>query len=270
MYSIKTNNGYLDAIDSNLGLKQGCPLSPMLFNLYIDDIDSIFQENCDPIDFQGMSLSHFLYADDLVIISHSEDGLQKSLDNLYSYSTRKDLYISIKKSKTMIFNPAGKFIRKYFKINDKSLEPVNTFCYLGFDLKASGIVTHAMNTLYDKANKAMRALLTSIARFNTPVRTSIKLFNAFISPIMLYNTENWITLTDKKIQNFCTTSFFINISDTKADILHRKFLKYILGVTKYCPNLAVYGETGEIPLSLKGFRLLINFGIESQIYLIVP
>lgn len=259
MYSIKINKGYLDAIDSNLGLKQGCPLSPMLFNLYIDDIDSIFQENCDPIDFQGMSLSHFLYADDLVIISHSEEGLQKSLDNLHSYSTRKDLYISIEKSKTMIFNPAGKFIMKYFKINDKVLEPVNTFCYLGFDLKASGIVKHAMNTLYDKANKAMRALLTSIARFNIPVRTSIKLFNTFISPIMLYNTENWITLTDKKIQNFCTTSFFKNISDTKADILHRKFLKYILGVSKSCPNLAVYGETGEIPLSLKGFRLLINY-----------
>ena len=48
-------------------------------------------------------------------------------------------------------------------------------------------------------------------------------------------------------------------SDTKADILHRKFLKYILGVSKSCPNLAVYGETGEIPLSVKGFRLLINF-----------
>ena len=47
--------------------------------------------------------------------------------------------------------------------------------------------------------------------------------------------------------------------DTKADILHRKFLKYILGVSKSCPNLAVYGETGEVPLSLKGFRLLINF-----------
>ena len=159
----------------------------------------------------------------------------------------------------MIFNSAGKLIMKYFKINGKVLEPVNTFCYLGFELKASGIVKHAMNTLYDKANKAMRPLLTSIARFNIPVKTSIKLFNAFISPIMLYNAENWTTLTDKKIQNFSNTSIFTNISDTKADILHRKFLKYILGVSKSCPNLAVYGETGEIPLSLKGFRLLINF-----------
>ena len=37
-YKIKLNNGVLDPIVSNLGLKQGSPLSPMLFNLYIDDM----------------------------------------------------------------------------------------------------------------------------------------------------------------------------------------------------------------------------------------
>ena len=36
-YKIKLKDGYLDPIKSNLGLKQGCPLNPMIFNLYIDD-----------------------------------------------------------------------------------------------------------------------------------------------------------------------------------------------------------------------------------------
>ena len=40
-YKIKLKDGYLDPIMSNLGLKQGCPLSPMLFNLYIDDVKDI-------------------------------------------------------------------------------------------------------------------------------------------------------------------------------------------------------------------------------------
>ena len=56
----------------------------------------------------------------------------------------------------MIFNPSGKMIQRYFSVNGQPLEPVQTFCYLGFDVKASGTVKHAMNTLYDKANKAMR------------------------------------------------------------------------------------------------------------------
>ena len=40
-YKIKLRDGYLDPISSNLGLKQGCPLSPMLFNMYIDDVEDI-------------------------------------------------------------------------------------------------------------------------------------------------------------------------------------------------------------------------------------
>lgn len=65
-YSIKLKDGYIDALESNLGLKQGCPLSPILFNLYIDDMDKIFL-NSDPINLQGVDINHFLYADDLVL-----------------------------------------------------------------------------------------------------------------------------------------------------------------------------------------------------------
>ena len=42
-------------------------------------------------------------------------------------------------------------------------------------------------------------------------------------------------------------------------MIHRKLLKFVQGVSKSCPNLTIYGETGEIPLSLKGYRLMLNF-----------
>ena len=44
-----------------------------------------------------------------------------------------------------------------------------------------------------------------------------------------------------------------------TDTMHRKYLKYTLGLPKSCPNLAIYGETGEIPLALKGYRLMLNY-----------
>ena len=115
----------------------------------------------------------------------------------------------------MIFNSAGKFIKNFFKVNGNPLEPVQTFCYLGFDLKASGTVKHAMNTLYDKANKAMHPLLNSIVRFNIPVKTSLNLFHAFISPIILYNTENWATLTNKKKYRILQLCLLIQIRMTQ-------------------------------------------------------
>ena len=76
---------------------------------------------------------------------------------------------------------------------------------------------------------------------------------------MLYNAENWGELTEKKLRNFSLDNFLRETNDAKANILHRKFLKYVLGVTKSCPTLAIMGDTGEIPLVLKGFRLMLQY-----------
>ena len=258
-YSVKLKTGHSTNIQSNLGLKQGCPLSPMLFNLYIDDIEKVFDESCCPIKFQNKNINHFLYADDLVLISESSEGLQNSLDKVHQFANSKHLTISVTKSKTITFNQTGRMIKNSFTLNKETLEHVQTFCYLGFDIKCSGTVKHALNTLCDKANKALRPLLCAITRFNIPVKTCIRLFNTFISPIVLYNTENWTILSDKQLQNFNNNTIMDDTSGSKVDITHRKLLKFILGVSKSCTNLTLYGETGEVPLSLKGYRLTLNY-----------
>ena len=198
-YCVKLKNGYTPPIKSNLGLKQGCPLSPMLFNLYIDDINGIFDDECDPIHIQNTKINHFLYADDLVILSESKTGLQKCIDQVSNFANIKHLTINSKKSKTMIFNIAGRFIHDTFRLGDENLEPVQSFCYLGVDIKCSGTAKHSMNVLNDKGNKALRPLLSVIARFNIPVKTSINIFHTYISPILLYNTENWSTLNSCQV-----------------------------------------------------------------------
>ena len=58
---------------------------------------------------------------------------------------------------------------------------------------------------------------------------------------------------------FTGTDLLQNSNKSKADILHRKALKYILGVPKSFPNEAVHGDTGEVPLSIKGYKIMLNF-----------
>ena len=229
-YCVKLKNGHTRAIESNLGLKQGCPLSPLLFNLFIDDVDYIFDDTCDPIGIHNEKINHFLYADDLVILSQSKEGLQRSIDRTADYAKSKQLTISVNKSKTMIFNQPGRFIRDTFTLNGKTLESVQSFCILGFDVKCSGTVKHAMNILNDKGKKALRPLMCAIARFNIPAKTAIRLFHTYVSPILLYNSENWCTFSDKDLEKNDQDFIFSETSTSNIDITHRKFLKYILGI----------------------------------------
>ena len=41
---IRTPEGVFELIHSNIGLKQGCPLSPTLFGLYVDEISDYFEK----------------------------------------------------------------------------------------------------------------------------------------------------------------------------------------------------------------------------------
>ena len=72
----------------NKGLWQGCPQNPNLFNLYVNDLFlTIDEANPNPLslDKNDGPISALIYADDLIILSTSHQGLQKCLDALQKY-----------------------------------------------------------------------------------------------------------------------------------------------------------------------------------------
>ena len=125
----------------------------------------------------------------------------------------------------MVFNCAGKFVRDVFTLNGEKLEPVQAFCYLGFDIKCSGTIKHAMNVLNDKGKKALRPLLCAIGRFNIPAKTSIRLFHSYVAPILLYNLENWSTLNDKTLQKVDIDFLFFQKRSTQNRYYPQKILE---------------------------------------------
>ena len=84
-YAIKLPYGLTDSVSSSTGLKQDCVLSPSLFNLYVNDLPSFFSRNHDPVIIGKYGTNVWMYADDLVLMSVSKEGLQKCLDDLHSY-----------------------------------------------------------------------------------------------------------------------------------------------------------------------------------------
>ena len=104
--AIKCGNQRSSFFDYNRGVRQGCILSPLLFNLYLNEIPHIldYSHDTDPIVLpNGLPLNCLFYADDLVLISKSAYGLQKQIDILQNYSKNWLLKINPHKTKTLIF-----------------------------------------------------------------------------------------------------------------------------------------------------------------------
>ena len=96
---IKIQGCLTDCIHTNIGVKQGCMLSPTLFNLYINDLPEIFDKNCEPPLLQDMPINSLLYADDLILLSQTQKGLQTSLNKLEEYCRKWKLEINTEKNK---------------------------------------------------------------------------------------------------------------------------------------------------------------------------
>ena len=103
--SIKISDRKTEFFDYCKGVRQGCILSPLLFNLYLNEIPfQLDQEDTDPIVLpNGSLLNCLLCADDLVLISHSAKGLKKSLSVLSQFCDNWLLSVNPKKTKVMIF-----------------------------------------------------------------------------------------------------------------------------------------------------------------------
>ena len=69
--------GIIEFFPWKLGLNQGCNMSPILFNLFTNDINEIFND-CfyHPDTLSDLKLNNLLYADDLIVIFETRAGLQ--------------------------------------------------------------------------------------------------------------------------------------------------------------------------------------------------
>ena len=148
--------------ESFLGTKQGAVESPTMFNIFINDIPELFDDTCDPAVLCDKAINCLMYADDLVLISRSKEGLQKCLNLLGEYTSNWHLTVNIKKSKVMVVNKNGHLSKEIFELSGKVLENVREYNYLGILFACSGSFTLARQNLKDRGYKAMWKLRSII------------------------------------------------------------------------------------------------------------
>ena len=103
-----------NTFETNIGVKQGYILTPTLFSLYINDLIDHFGPDCEPLELNNKPISCLLYADDIILLSESAKGLQKSLDILKTYCDKWNLKVNIGKTKVIVFNKSGRILKGFF------------------------------------------------------------------------------------------------------------------------------------------------------------
>ena len=249
MYSavkrVKYDNKLGTEFFCSLGVRQGECLSPMLFSLFLNDLEEVSAtEGYGGLDVDTFKLFMLLYADDIVIFSKNAEELQVGLDVLVNYCNRWKLKVNVDKTKIMVFRKGGVLPRNLkFYYNGQQLEIVNKFRYLGVVFTAGGSFSECQNTLAGQAQKAIFQLNKYLYKFTfLSPRHKLELFDKLILPILNYGGEEWGFSQANVIER-----------------VHLQFCKRLLGVKKTTQNDFIYGELGRTSCITKRYILIIKY-----------
>jgi hypothetical protein len=127
-----------DTFPSTRGVKQGDPLFPLLFGLFIDRLESFLEGRAPTLDVKvtGRLLRAILYADDIVLLAESGQDLQALLDVLEEFCRAAGMRPYPNKCEVVVYNDASwpaQVVRAtvQWTLNNIPLKKSLHYCYLG-------------------------------------------------------------------------------------------------------------------------------------------
>ena len=127
--TVRTGHGITDWFQIGKGVRQGCILSPCLFNFdaeYIMRNSGLLEEAQAGIKIAGRNIKNLRYADDTTLMAESEEELKSLLVNLKEESEKVGLKFNIQKTKIMAFGPITSW-----KIDGETVKTVTEIIFLG-------------------------------------------------------------------------------------------------------------------------------------------
>lgn len=209
-------NGELtDAFEIHCGVRQGCVLSPLLFNVMMDHVmGKVFSKRRGVEVGQGDFFTDLLYADDSAFFTETDEEAETILNEIAVVGEKVGLRINAAKTKVLTSDGSIASIN----LNGEPIEQVENFKYLGtvIPTKVVSASTEITQRIGAAASAFARLNWSVWSRNNIRLATKLRIFNASILPILLYSSETWTIL---------------KVDLNKLEVFFMRCLRRILGIT---------------------------------------
>ena len=183
-----------------VGLRQGCVMSPWLFNIFMDGVMKEVRERSREI---GASLwdcergtewmvEWLMFADDTVLIGDSEEKLQELVNEFERVCKRRKLTVNVNKSKVMRVGKDREEIGLNVSMNDIRMEEVESYRYLGVDISADGRMVEEVSHRIGEARKVSGALQKLWKKRHIAQQAKIGMYEGIVEPSLMYGCEAWV------------------------------------------------------------------------------
>ena len=199
--TVRTGHGTTDWFQIGKGVRQGCILSPCLFNLYAENImrNSGLEEAQAGIKIARRNINNLRYVDDTTLMAEREEELRSLLMKVKEESEKVSLRLNIQKMKIMASGPITSW-----QIDGETVARVSDFIFLGSKITADGECSHEIKRRLLLGRRIMTNLDSILKSRDITLSTKVHLVKAMVFPGVMYGCESW---TIKKAEHRRTDAF---------------------------------------------------------------
>ena len=179
------------------GVRQGCVLSPLLFNLYTELIFREF-EGMKGVSAGGRIINNLRYADDTALLADNSHDPQQLVTAVKEGSEEKGLNMNVRKTKTMVMS-RGDDVQTDITADNEILEQLNLMKYLGQSMTPDGRSDKEIQIRIAIAKSRFEAMSKLFTSKQLSIDLRLRMLNCYIYSVLLYGCETWTI--NKTMQN---------------------------------------------------------------------
>ncbi|KAI5728729.1 hypothetical protein M8J77_020289 [Diaphorina citri] len=199
--NIKVNNENQTA-KIKKGVRQGCNISPYLFNIYIEKAIQECKETCTGIVLNGLRVQMLRFADDIAVIAPDEYNLKRVLENMNEILEDYKMKINMSKTEILVCTKDPETVN--IVVNNEHIKQIKSFKYLGSIITEDGKSNQDINQRIAQAKAAFMKKRSLFCSNNINLNLRKQLIKTLVWSIALYGSETWVIgeRERKKIEAF--------------------------------------------------------------------